>query len=137
MRPYQVSNNNRTFSCIACSPIFLQFYTRSTSYHWWHAVCSRALFEESAGCRLPKPVLRRNSMNKTLIATAIALAFGVSCPVLANPVNTNNGAVSGGAGGTSATEPGSSGGDGSVSQSATAESTQKKNSGAQANENST
>src|SRR4029453_1956211 len=65
---------------------------------------------------------RRNSMNKTLMATAIALAFGVSGSVLANPVNTNSSPTST---------------DGSVSQSATAESTQKKNSGAQANEGST
>ena len=29
-------------------------------------------------------------MRKTLIATAIALAFGVSAPLFANPTNTNN-----------------------------------------------
>ena len=61
-------------------------------------------------------------MNKTLLSTAIAMALGVSAQAWANPVTTNSSPT---------------GELGSVSQTATAESEQKKISGAAANEYST
>jgi hypothetical protein len=61
-------------------------------------------------------------MNRTLLATAIALAFSAPAALWANPNNTNTGST-GDAGG-------------NITQEATAISKQKSNSGAQANEGS-
>ena len=59
-------------------------------------------------------------MNKTLLSTAIALAFGAASPTWANPTNTND-----------------ADSNGSIAQTAAVSPNQSSQTGAAANENST
>lgn len=103
------------------------------SFWCWYGKCHREI--RRYGMVLCIHFLMEMTMNKTLLASAIALAFS-SAVALANPVNSGGqNSATGGAGGEATAEnPGGHGGSATVNQTATAKSKQDDNNGSMVNE---